>query len=91
MSVGAAQKQTMHRDDRDWRGWRGGGGQQILESRPLYIPTRPKNRGKGQGQRGGGGRQIMKPAFFIFPPARPGLPAGKLFLPWPGQADGWDD
>ena len=63
MSVGAAQKQTMHRDDRDWRGWRGGGGQQILESRPLYIPTRPKNRGKGQG----------------------------LFLPWPGQAGGWDD
>ena len=62
MSAGAAQKQTMHRDDRDWRGCRGGGG-----------------------------RQIMKPALFIFPPTRPGLPAGKLFLPWPGQAGGWDD
>ena len=43
MSAGAAQKQTMHRDDRDWRGCRGGGGQQILEARPFYIPTHPES------------------------------------------------
>ena len=39
MSAGAAQKQTMHRDDSDWRG---GGGHQIMKP-ALFISLPAQN------------------------------------------------